>query len=407
MKAKFTGYQMFVVAILAFLQFTIMLDFMILSPLGAILLDELSINTRQFGFVVSAYAFSAGVSGLLSAGFADKFDRKRFLLFFYTGFIAGTYLCGIAPDYEYLLIARIITGLFGGVIASISLSIVTDLFPMNVRGRAMGMIMTAFSGSQVLGIPAGLWIANKWGWHATFIMIASVSVLVWLLIAYRIQPVREHLVHNEGRNFIKHFYSTISNPSYLYAFFLTALLTTGGFLLMPFSSAFSVYNLGVSLHDLPFVFMITGAATMITGPIAGKLSDSVGKYKIFVAGSLTSVAVITYYTGLGKTPLWMVIGISAVMFITISSRMIPATTLTSAVPAAADRGAFMSINASLRQLFGGFGSLFAGLIVVQTSTGAIEHYQQLGIITGATMILSVILMYQLYKKHEKETGEKH
>lgn len=402
MKVSFTRYQIFAIAILAFLQFTVILDFMIISPLGAILLDELSINTRQFGLVVSAYAFSAGISGILTAGFADKFDRKNFLMFFYIGFIIGTALCAIAPDYEYLLIARIITGLFGGVITAISFSIVTDLFPMNVRGRAMGFIMTAFSGSQVLGIPTGLWIANHWGWHSTFVMIVSVSVLAGFIIAWKLKPLRDHLNSNNEKHFIKHLQSTFSNRSYLYAFSITALLTTGGFMLMPFLSAFSVYNLGISLEELPVVFMVTGAATMITGPVVGKLSDSFGKYKIFVIGSIVAIVFILYFTGLGKTPLWLVIVISGAMFISVSSRMIPFTTLTSAIPTPTDRGAYMSIDNSVRQLFGGFGSLFAGLIVVQRNNGPVQHYHDLGIITGITMILTVILMYRIYLKYEKE-----
>src|SRR3954464_5674429 len=160
----FTGYQQFVIAILAFLQFTIVLDFMILSPLGALLLQELHITTAQFGLVVSAYAFSAGASGLLAAGFADKFDRKKLLLFFYSGFVLGTLLCGIAPTYHFLFVARMVTGLFGGVIGSISFAIIADLFPFEARGKVMGFVMTAFSASQVLGIPLGLYLSNRWGW---------------------------------------------------------------------------------------------------------------------------------------------------------------------------------------------------------------------------------------------------
>ena len=402
MKVSFSRYQIFIVAILAFLQFTVVLDFMILSPLGAVLLEELSINTRQFGMVVSAYAFSAGISGLLAAGFADKFDRKKFLMFFYIGFIIGTFLCAIAPDYEYLLSARIITGVFGGVITSISFSIVTDIFPMNIRGRAVGFIMTAFSGSQVLGIPTGIWIANHWGWHSTFMMIAGISVLAGGLIAWKLQPLRGHLENDEAKRFIKHLQSILSNPAYLYAFSITALLTTGGFMLMPFMSAFSVYNLGISMEELPMVFMFTGAATMVTGPIVGKLSDSVGKYKVFVIGSLFAIIFIFYYTGLGRTPLWLVIAISTVMFIAVSSRMIPVTALSSAIPRPSDRGAYMSIDNSVRQLSGGVGSLVAGLIVVQADNGPVQHYHDLGMITGVTMLLTVILMYRIYVKYEKE-----
>jgi hypothetical protein len=162
----FSRYQVFMIAILAILQFTIVLDFMVLSPLGALLLEKLNINTSQFGWVVSAYAFSAGASGLLAAGFADKFDRKKLLLFFYTGFIIGTFLCALAPNYHMLLVARIVTGIFGGVIGSVSFAIITDLFKMEVRGRVMGFVQMAFAASQVLGLPIGLLLANRFGWHA-------------------------------------------------------------------------------------------------------------------------------------------------------------------------------------------------------------------------------------------------
>ena len=168
MPPVFTRYQKFVVAVLAFLQFTIILDFMIISPLGALLLRDLHITTRQFGLAVSAYAFSAGASGLLAAGFADKFDRKRLLLFFYAGFLLGTFLCGVANSYHFLLVARIVTGVFGGVIGSIVMAIVADLFPLEVRGRVMGTIQTAFAASQVLGLPLGVFLSNHWGWHAPF-----------------------------------------------------------------------------------------------------------------------------------------------------------------------------------------------------------------------------------------------
>jgi len=272
---------------------------------------------------------------------------------------------------------------------------------MKVRGRAMGIIMTAFSVSQVLGIPAGIWIANRWGWHSTFVMIAAVSLLVGVLTIWKLQPLRSHLDNEQGKKFLKHLQSTLLNRSYLYAFSVTALLTTGGFMLMPFSTIFSVYNLGISMDDLPMVFMFSGAATMVSGPFIGKLSDSIGKYKVFVIGSFSAVAIILYYTALGKTPLWLVITISVAMFIAVSSRMIPVTTLTSAIPTPSDRGAFMSINTSIRQLFGGVGSLVAGMIVVKTKNGPVEHYDELGIITGFTMILTVVMMYRIYVKHEK------
>src|SRR5579871_3238453 len=176
---KFSGYQRFVVGLLAFLQFSIVLDFMIISPLGAIIMPDLDISPQRFGEIVSAYAFSAGSAGFLAAGFADRFDRKRFLLFFYCGFIAGTALCALAPNYPLLLFARIVTGLFGGVVGSIVLAIVTDLFPLQLRGRVMGYIQTAFAASQVFGIPVGLFLANRWSWHVGFGAIVGLAVLIF------------------------------------------------------------------------------------------------------------------------------------------------------------------------------------------------------------------------------------
>src|SRR5579871_4184904 len=164
----FTRYEAFIIAVISLLQFTVVLDFMVMAPLGALLLNILKIDASHFGWVVSAYAFSAGISGILAAGFADRFDRKKMLLFFYTGFILGTVLCGIAPNYQFLLMARIVTGLFGGVMASINMAIIADLFPLERRGRVMGYVQMAFAVSQAVGIPIGLFLANNYGWHTPF-----------------------------------------------------------------------------------------------------------------------------------------------------------------------------------------------------------------------------------------------
>ena len=299
---KFTPYQKFVVAVLAFLQFTIVLDFMILSPLGALLLKELHITTKQFGAVVSAYAFSASAAGILAAGFADKFDRKKLLLFFYSGFVLGTFLCGIAPSYEFLFVARMVTGLFGGVIGSISFAIIADLFPFEGRGRVMGFVMTAFSASQVLGIPLGLYLSNRWGWHAPFLMIVAVSSAVGVLIAVRLKPIDEHLKAPSDRNALRHLLKTLTEPRYFWAFAATMLLAIGGFMLMPFGSTFSVYNLGIPLEKLPVIYVATGVASFIAGPLLGRMSDSIGKYPMFCLGSTVGIALVVYYCGLGVTP---------------------------------------------------------------------------------------------------------
>ena len=391
----FTRYEIFIVSILALLQFTIILDFMVLSPLGAQLMQELSITTIQFGWVVSAYAFSAGVSGLLTAGFADKFDRKKLLLFFYAGFIIGTMLCAIAPDYEFLLMARIVTGLFGGVIGSISFAIITDLFRMEVRGRVMGFVQMAFATSQVMGIPIGLYLANNFGWHSPFFMIVAISILIGVAMVLYLKPINAHLKIKSDRSAFQHLSKTISHPTYLRAFAATTLLATGGFMLMPFGSAFGVHNLGISLDQLPMLYMITGICSMIAGPLVGKLSDVIGKYKIFCIGSGLGIVMVLIYCNLGITPLWIIIVLNVFLFIGISSRMISSSALMTAIPLTKDRGAFMSINSSVQQISGGVASIIAGLIVVQTKSGFLEHYDILGYVVVAAMIVTVFMMYSI------------
>lgn len=399
MSAKtFTRYETFVVAILTLLQFTIILDFMVLSPLGAILMPELKITPAQFGMVVSAYAFSAGISGLLAAGFADRFDRKNLLLFFYGGFIVGTLLCGIAPTYNFLLMARIVTGLFGGVIGSIGFAIITDLFRMEVRGRVMGFVQMAFASSQVLGLPLGLFLANQWGWHSPFLLIVGVSVLVGVFIVVYLKPIDTHIHVKSDRNAFVHLAKTVSNSNYLKTFAATTLLATGGFMLMPFGSAFGVNNLKLSLEQLPILYMITGFFSMATGPLVGKLSDSWGKYKTFFAGSVLMIVLVVYYCGLGSTPFWIVAVLNVIMFAGITSRMISSQALISAVPELADRGAFMSINSSVQQISGGIATYIAGLIVYESASGELQNYEVLGYVVAGTIIITIILMWMVNER---------
>jgi len=388
----FTGYQKFMVAVLAFLQFTIVLDFMILSPLGAFLMRDLHIPAARFGIVVSVYAFSAGASGLLAAGFADRFDRKRLLLFFYAGFVLGTLLCSLAPTYSFLLFARMVTGLFGGVIGSISFAIIADLFPLAARGRVMGVVQTAFAASQVMGLPLGLYFANRWGWHAPFVMIVVVSVVVGVVIAAKMRPVTGHLGLQKPGGPFAHVLATVRNGTYLRTFGMTTLLVTGGFMLMPFGSAFGVHNMGIPLDKLPVLYMATGVCSIIAGPLVGRLSDRVGKYPVFVGGTLLGVVMVLIYTRFGVTPLWIVIVANMILFVGITSRMISASALISAVPAPADRGAFMSVNASTQQIAGGLASFAAGLIVIEASDGRLLRYDILGDVVVVGMLITVFML---------------
>jgi len=404
LRPSFTRYQVFVIAVLAFLQFTIIIDFMIISPLGAMVMPALHISPQQFAFAVSSYAFSAGISGLLAAGFADRFDRKRLLLFFYSGFTLGTVLCGLAGSYHMLLLARIVTGLFGGVIGSVVMAIATDLFPLEMRGRVMGFIQTAFAASQVLGLPAALYFANHFDWHAPFLAIVALIVPAGLLIMLGMKPVVAHLALKQERSPFAHLAHTVTEKRYRLPFLLVMLLPTGGYMLMPFGTAYMVNNVGISFAHLPTIYLVTGLFTVFVGPVVGRFSDSLGKFNTFLAGTLLSIVMVVIWTNLGRTPLAGVIVINVLLFIGIFSRIIPSQALISAVPEPSKRGAFNAINASLQQFAGAVSASIAGAVIVEQADGSLRHFNWLGYVVIAVLLVSATLMYFLHKSVPERTA---
>ena len=393
--AGFSRYQKFVVGLLAVLQFAVIIDFMLMAPLGVWIMPALSITTKQFGLAVSAYAFSAGISGFVSAGFADRFDRKKMLMFFYAGFLLGTLACGLAPTYELLLAARVFTGVFGGVIGSIVMAIATDLFEVSLRGRVMGLIQTAFAASQVLGLPTGVYLVEHWNWHGPFLVLAAIGLIGLVVIGAGLKPIDGHLGKPQEHSPFMHLWHTLAEPRHLMPFLTVTLLATGGFMLMPFSTAFLAHNVGIATADLPTIYFFTGICTIVFGPMIGKAADKVGKLKVFLFGSVVSMVMVVVYTHLGPVPLWAVIVVNVVMFVGIFSRMIPFQALSSQVPEPTKRGAYNAISSSIQQVSGGVASVVAGHIVTSGADGRIEHFTVVGWVVVGTTLVGMWLMSRI------------
>jgi predicted MFS family arabinose efflux permease len=276
------------------------------------------------------------------------------------------------------------------------MAIIADLFDLQHRGRVMGFIQMGFGASQVLGIPIGLYLANAWGWHAPFLWVAGMAFAVAILIAAKLQPLTKHLAIQKDKSAIKHLLHTIAKKDYRIGFTATALLSVGGFMMMPFGSAFAINNLHITQQQLPILFMVAGLSTLIVMPLIGKLSDKIDKFKIFAAASLWMVIMVLIYTNLSVTPLWIVVLFNVLMMAGIMSRMIPSTALITGIPVMQDRGAFMSINASLQQIAGGIAAAFAGMIVVQQNKfSPLEHYNTLGYIIVVITFVSVFMIYRV------------
>ncbi len=406
LNTSFTPYQKIVLLILALLQFTVVLDFMIIAPIGDVLMKTLNISTQQFGLVVSSYAFSAAISGILIAGFADKYDRKKLLLFFFAGFIVATLLCGLSSTYTEILLSRIVTGIFAGVTSSAILTIISDLFAAKMRGRAMSGVQMGFAVSQILGVPAGIFITNKLGWNSTFIAIVLLATLIFVTIVFILKPINDHLHNQRDKSPFLHLWHTINNKQYQTGFMAVTFLTIGGFMVMPFSAIFLINNVHVTNEQLPFVFLSTGLSSLILMPIIGKLSDKYDRYRIFVFGSVAATVMVMLYTHLSVTPLWLVIIINMLVFAAIMCRMSPAMALNTMVPKLEDRGAYMSVSASLQQTAGGLGSVIAGMIVYQSSkTSPLENFDILGYVVVAVFILCAYLVRRVSSSLKKQQAD--
>ena len=399
----FSNYQKMVLFLLSLTLFTVMLDFVIMSPLSDIMMKSLKITASQFGVAVSSYAFSAGISGLLAAGFADRFDRKKLLIFFYIGFVLGTLFCGLAPNYILLVIARIFTGIFGGVIGAMCMTIVADMFGLDQRGKATGFLQLGFAVSQVLGIPIGLYFANEMGWQMPFIWIAVMASVITLALLIKLKPITEHLTLKQNHSPIKHLTNTIAQKKYHFGFIATTLLSISGFIMMPFDSAYLINNLKISADQLPLMYISTGIASLIVIPLIGKMSDSVNKFKLFTFCTLIAVVIVNIYARFSTTSFVVVLVTDVLAMLFIMSRMIPSQALISAIPNPEDRGAFMSINSSLQQMASGLGAILAGYIVVQkNSFSALENYGYLAIVASIFMLSSIYLIYKISKNVESK-----
>jgi predicted MFS family arabinose efflux permease len=390
-KEAFSSYQSFVILGIAGLLFTVVLDYMLLPALSSTLLDQLHLSTQEFGLIASAYAVSAGISALLASGYADRFDRKSILLVFYTGFLLGILLCALAPGFSALLVARVITGAFGGVMASICYAMVADLFSLAQRGRAVGWIQMAFAASLVIGLPLSLFIAISFSWQMAYGMIAGIGVIALLLVVFLIRPLEKS--SPESSSPWNHLFSNLKNPSYWTVYGANTLIVGGDVIFMTFNAAFLTNNLGIADSQLPYVYGAIGLTSLLAAPALGKLADRFGKWPVFVSGTLIAIAAVAVYTWGGIQTFEWVLGIHVGLFLGVNARMVAATALATAVPRTSDRGAFLAIDASIQQLAGGLAAAIAGWITFQALDGRLLHYPQIGTLVVVLMLLSTGMIF--------------
>lgn len=375
--------------ILAAIQFTHMMDFVIMMPLGPQLMRVFSISTKEFGFLVSAYTFSAAVAGFLSALFIDRFDRKHAILGLYLGFTIGTLACALAPTFPMLLLARIVAGGFGGVLGALVLAVIGDAIPEERRGAATGKVMAAFSVASIAGIPIGLYLASETSWHAPFYLLAGLSFLI-LLGAFKFLPVmRGHLTNAVRANPFNVLKEILQKRNLQWAMALMITLTMAGFLVVPFLSPYMVANVGFSEAELSYIYLFGGLATVFTSQWAGRLADRYGKGKVFTYAAYLSLIPIILITNLPPVPHYLALLVTTLFFILFGARFVPAMALITSSVEPKLRGSFMSINSSVQQASAGVAALISGLIVQESATGKLMYYNWDGVLACAITLLAI------------------
>jgi predicted MFS family arabinose efflux permease len=355
--------EWFLLLMLAALQFTVAVDFVIMMPLGPQLMRIFDINTPAFNLAVAAYAGAAGLSGICAALFLDRFDRKMALLTIYGGFTIGTLFCGLAPTYGTLVLARALAGTFGGIVGGISLAIVGDLVPEARRASAMGTVMSAFSVAQVAGIPLGLYLADTLSWHVPFVGLAGLSALVWVCALIQLPRVRAHLALSRSETAFHRFAAILFNGDHLRALALMAVITIGGFMIIPDLANYLVNNVGLSATELRWVYLVGGFATLFTMNGIGRLADRFGRMRLFGIMMVCSMVAALLITHLPVVPAAVAVAVSTLFMICMTGRFVPAITMITSSVTPAHRGGFMSINSSVAQFSSALAAAGAGLII--------------------------------------------
>jgi predicted MFS family arabinose efflux permease len=381
--------ERFFLLTLAGIQFSHVLDFMIMMPLGPILMTAFGIDTHEFGLLVASYSFSAAASGVLAATFVDRFERKRLLLVVVALFALATLACALAPGYSTLLLARGMAGVFGGVMGALIHTMIGDAIPFSRRARASGIVASAFSLSTIAGVPLSLWLANHLGWRAPFGLIALLGV-VFMLVGLRFLPeLRHHLGEEKRAHLLSDTFSVLADGNHLRALLFSALIIFSGFTVIPYITIYAVSNVGIAQTDIPIVYLVGGFATFISARLIGRWADRHGKVEIYRWVGLLAMVPLLVLTHVGVLPLWGWLICSTSFFVLLSGRMIPAMAIIASAAQPKLRGTFMSLNGTVQSLAMGLATTLAGFLVNMDDSGRMVGYPLVGYVAVVANLAAI------------------
>ncbi|HVD99732.1 MAG TPA: MFS transporter [Cytophagaceae bacterium] len=381
--------------ILAAVNFTHIMDFVVMAPLNTILRNELSINSKQFGFLLASYTLSAAVAGVIGSFFIDRFDRRKSLLFLYIGFTISNLACALSNDYYTFMAARILAGGFGGMLGSLIFSIIGDAVPQERRGKATGIVMAAFSVASVIGIPAGLHLAVELNWHAPFYLLTILSALIFIAAFVFMPSLTLHMNNRLAKSSLENIFDLFATPNVRWSFLFMLLLMMAGLTVVPFLSDYVVRNVGLDVSDLRYVYICGGLATVVFSPLAGRLADKYGKQKVFLIAGFISIIPIYIMTHLPASSLAFTLCMSTLFFIFFGARFVPAISMMTSSVDMKQRGSFMSINSTVQQLGSSLAISLAGIVVTNAPDGSLINFGTCGVIAIVATIGCILVSFKV------------
>jgi len=393
-----------IIYLLAALNFTHMLDFMIMMPLSNYLMPDLQISPHKFTLLVGAYALSAFVSGILLSFVVDRFDRKKVLVWVYIGFLAGTLACGLAPSYWLLMTSRIVAGFFGGIIGGQVFSIISDLFTYERRGMAVGAVMSAFAVASIVGVPISLYITNlfHYNWHLPFLLIGGIAVLLVPLIIRILPPLTAHIDHGKEKSSrFDALLKVFQNPRQGKALLFTLLMMIGHFLIIPFINPYLEFNKGYTKQQIPMIYLVGGVMSFLSAIFLGRVSDKFGKLRIFSISVIFSCLMVICITHIPIVIFSMILLFFSLLFIFATGRSVTAQAMITNVVEKEQQGSFMVLNSSMQQAGTFTASLVSGFIVVESKSGKLLHYEWVGYLSVVVLLACLGLALMIFKNMDR------
>lgn len=393
-----SSHEKTILLLLSSIQFAHVVDFMIMMPLGPQLMRLFSLSPSQFGHIVSAYGISSGIAGLVVAPFIDRYDRKLFLAVCLVGLFAGTLMCGFANSANMLIVARCVAGFFGGILGGLVQAIISDVFPPQRRGYAISRVMISFSIASIFGLPIGLALANRLGWHAPFVTVSALLAILFFLAQFAFPSLKSHIDSTSTvSQRIRQLNDLLFDKRAGLGFFATLCIIMGQFMVIPYISPYLVKNLGFAETQLPLLYFLGGAASIVTMPLIGKLTDQFGAARVFPFGIFISIIPLFTLTHLETHNPVVILSITTFFMVCMGGRMVPYSSLLSHVVSPQKRGAYLSLNASVQSLAQGGAAFIASILVAENASGELVGYSTSGWLAGIFSLLTIVLGLQIAK----------